>query len=176
MKISNIVIILLTLVLIQTNAHISIQIDPDDFDHVTEFFENIIINQQQPVVYRRFSVVLVLKKVTVSIIQMIGIMLTLVGANLITEKFHEVQAQPKQNDLVVRNNTINDLIEMCNEKDFGCNRNVCWRTCVDDSEKENNSQTWCYTSPKPEKREYHPCVYSYDCSPCWECIAGTCNK
>lgn len=43
---SKIVILFLALLLIQTSAHISIQIDPDDFDQVSDFFENIIINRQ----------------------------------------------------------------------------------------------------------------------------------
>lgn len=53
-------------------------------------------------------------------------------------------------------------------KDYGCNKNVCWRACF--SENHNEKIPWCYSSPKSIDRNYHKCVSGSDCSPFWECL------
>lgn len=54
--------------------------------------------------------------------------------------------------------------------DFGCERNICWRTCHSATKKN----AWCYTSPDIKHHKYQQCFYAHQCSPCWECL-GPCN-
>lgn len=61
--------------------------------------------------------------------------------------------------------------KMC-EHDFGCDRNVCWRTCH--TEKKSETLSWCYSTPDKSVRKYQQCEYAHDCSGCWECL-GPCN-
>lgn len=55
-----------------------------------------------------------------------------------------------------------------NVKDYGCNKNVCWRACF--AEEHEKRIPWCFSSPKSQKREYHSCSSAADCSPLWECL------
>lgn len=64
--------------------------------------------------------------------------------------------------------------EMC-KGDYGCDRNVCWRSCDrTDAHGKNRTDSWCYTKSKPEAQQYHKCKFPHDCSPCWDCL-GVCN-
>lgn len=62
--------------------------------------------------------------------------------------------------------------EMC-KGDFGCDRNLCWRSC-DRTVGKNGTDSWCYTKAKPDSSNYQKCKFPHDCSPCWDCL-GVCN-
>lgn len=47
MNIKIVVFIFLSLNVVQLCAHISIQVDPDDFDQVSDFFEEIISHRRE---------------------------------------------------------------------------------------------------------------------------------
>lgn len=177
MNISKIVIFLIVLIFIQTSAHISIEIDPDDFDQVSDFFENIIINnriQQHPIHSRR-SIMRIVKKTASGIIQMLCVMLTLVGSNILTTKINEYQSPTPRIEFFDRNVTENNQSKKCNQNDFGCNRNMCWRTC--DVETDGNKKKWCYTTTNAINRKIQNCTHSFDCSPCWDCLSREqCHK
>lgn len=60
------------------------------------------------------------------------------------------------------------IVQMC-EQDFGCHRNICWRTCYN-KVKKDTSVSWCYTAPDKNVHKYQ-----HDCSGCCECL-GPCNS
>lgn len=60
------------------------------------------------------------------------------------------------------------------QNDFGCDRNICWRTCNSDNVKITNRIGWCYSSPDLSAHKYQHCNFAHDCSPCWHCL-GVCN-
>lgn len=168
MKVS--VVCVLLLFLTYSTARISIEMDPEDLDQISDFFQAFITHQQQHQYQSimnfsiRYRITPFLKKTACGFIQLIGVMLTLVGANLLTSKLDSVEPlQPTE--MNVRNNNS----QMCNI-DYGCNQNLCWRTCYTSLHEKINSQLWCYTSPKHNAREFQRCIYSSDCSPRWECL------
>lgn len=98
-------------------------------------------------------------------------MVTLLGANILSTIWTPVQQHPKPESLYANNSIIESShdIDMnhaqkCNI-DFGCDDNLCWRRC---NRNDGENKLWCYTSPN--RNEYQRCVYSADCSICWECI------
>lgn len=171
MNISKIIIFLLALILIQTSAHILIEIDPEDFEQVSDFFENIIINnriQQHPINSKR-SLMRIVKKTASGLIQMLCVMITLVASNILTTKISELNTQQAyENEFFERNVTNNTILKKCNQNDFGCNRNLCWRTC--DVENDERTKKWCYTTANAINRKFQNCSHSFDCSPCWDCL------
>lgn len=180
--------ILLTLSLLfsVSNAHIAINLDPEDLDQISDFFSMVIPNHQQNALIRlplKFRILKVMKKTTIGLIQMLSVMIALVASNLITSKLEptipttmtsSIVQLPKQHqkqtesDLLLRNisNYLNG-VNNCN-KDFGCHKNVCWRTCY--ARLKDTTKTWCYTSPIPNNRKYQPCTSAEECSACWECL------
>lgn len=79
-----------------------------------------------------------IKKLSFSFLQMFGIMITLVGAKLLTTQFDRLLNTPLEN--ILKNSTINHTqTENC-EDDFGCNRNLCWRTCKINSTNSQQQQ------------------------------------
>lgn len=168
---------------IQLNALISIEIEPNDLEQVSEILQTFIQQQQQQLP-TRFSTTRVisplLKSITRSLIQMTGIMLTLVGANLLTLKLETfIVKQPAEKITEINNNTeiisnITALMEKC-KNEYGCNRNRCWRTCTSneelkiEKEDEDMKETWCYTSSKANTSDFQSCTFYNDCSPCWDC-------
>lgn len=68
--------------------------------------------------------------------------MSLVGANLLTKIF-EPCVVPLQTSFI---ENVTSIIpsELC-KKDFGCDRNVCWRACGDESDdtKKNKLHSWC---------------------------------
>lgn len=175
------IIILSTGFIMQSQAHISIQMGPEDIDGVGEFFESLMWNRQEQYPIRSMRCVL-LKKVFFGCIQMGGIMLTLVSANLLTVQLsptttETVAVQHQQHIEMFDKNltaiTIHHKFETCDMDEYGCNRNLCWKTCTVKVIGDNNYTSWCFSKPKQNKHKFHFCKDALECSPCWEC-SGPC--
>lgn len=164
-----IVMLYSSLLLLHSEAFISINIEPDDLDAVSDFFHQIMINEQPVLLSEQNHVMKHIKKTMYSIIQMVGIMITLIGANVITSMLDSAPYtnQQQQPEILFQNNSVDiKHAEKCNI-DFGCNKNICWRSCnVNVGEKK----MWCYTSPDQRSFRHQKCVNANDCSLCWECI------
>lgn len=156
--------------------HISIDIEPEEMQRIAEILvENYMVHNLTPRP-RIGTIALVskIKKIALGVVQLIGITLSLVSANLITSKFERI-ASP----MTINNDNITAAIvepmDIC-DRDFGCNRNVCWRACDSGTDYEKgDSHSWCFTTPDPETHNYQQCIYPHDCSPCWECL-GSCHS
>lgn len=112
-----------------------------------------------------------IKKLAFSFLQMFGIMIALVGAKLLTTQFDRLLNTPVSTvENILKNSTINHTqTENC-EDDFGCNRNLCWRTCKINS-TNSQQQAWCYTTSDPKLNKTQQCMHPQECSPCWECVS-----
>lgn len=171
--------------LLQSEAFISIQVDPEDLDYVSDFFQSIIINgQTQTIVHTpRHRIILSwVKKTTVGVFHLIGVMLALVGANMLSSNFiPDVPMQVQQPKIKLSSvvepgkkiqiesklsNVVPKYTEMC-DVDFGCHQSLCWRTC---HSIIKGKRQWCFTSPNSHGREFHHCNKTNDCSVCWDCI------
>lgn len=137
--------------------------------------ENYISHNITPQISTRSSVLLKIKKIVVGLVQFIGITVSLVSANLLTSVFQPVNIPPAMTDIYIGNVSTYKPSQMCNW-DYGCDRNVCWRTCDVGSSVhgKNNSQAFCYTTPRSDGHNFQQCIYPHDCSPCWECL-GPCH-
>lgn len=113
------------------------------------------------------------------VLQMIGVTGSMIAAHIFSPYFEKAfkskeNPQPQRpaitflSQVRYNNGTFSPGI-LC-PNDFGCDRNLCWRTCY----HEGNQTSWCYTR-KPDKRGYVQCIETPDCSPCWECL-GHCHK
>lgn len=157
----------------QVEGHISIEIDPEDMDRVSDFFESIIFNRQQlsqPRLHSRCGIIRLTKKVLSAFIQMFGIMTTLVCANLVTTRLSQTSyINPHQVEEFDRNLTSITKVETCNNN-FGCNQSLCWRSCTVHRENDlvPDYTSWCFTSPD-KNGIVHQCESHLDCSGCWEC-------
>lgn len=116
----------------------------------------------------RNTMLSVIQKGVYSSMQYVAITGSLVAANYISS----ILVQPKVEALQLINSTLSPS-KLCNH-DFGCDDNVCWRTCNGNG-KNNAEKAWCYSTPDVKRRKYQQCVYNSDCSPCWECL-GPCNE
>lgn len=155
------------LLVIQSTALISINFDPDDLDQIIDFVQTININEQpRPIQLRKCNMVKLLKKTLFNMIQMTGIMFTLVGANLISLQFTPIH-HPNQTYESEKINPTN-VTNICSI-DFGCNNNQCWKTC---DKIINGQKTWCYNSPTPREIKY--CTSAKQCNICWDCVE-TCH-
>lgn len=175
MKVS-VVFILFSLFFTYSHAHIVIDIEPDELQRVAEILVQSYLtrNLTPRTVLTRNIVFSCIKKVSSSAVQLFGIMMTLVGANLLTKIFEPSVISPQF--LFADNNVTSILPDEFCKRDFGCDHNLCWRTCGDELgvHEKNKPQSWCYTAPKTELRNYQQCIHSHECSPCWECI-GVCH-
>lgn len=160
------------IILGQTSSDIAIDIEPEELQRMGEMLirhystRNILHNGGIPTSNYR--------KVLLNVAQLIGITCSLVGANLITNALQPYPAiNPQINEMIpsIANDTIKPS-EIC-KYDFGCDENLCWRTCDDGM---SNGQSWCYTAPKAEKRKIQSCGYSFECSPCWDCVGACFSK
>lgn len=148
-------------------SHIEINIDPEDLDRVSDFV--LSLNNQHAVIplsvnyHHRISKFIL--KTAYGLSKLISIMLTLVGANILSAKFDVIF--PSVNFQSDQNN--NDKTDSC-MIDYGCIKNLCWRSCHGNMNKKNQSMLWCFTAPFSKAREFHSCTRLEDCSPCWECI------
>lgn len=149
---------------------IAINIETEEMQRIAEVLvESYLENNLRQNIPRRFVILAGLKKIAIGSVQYIGIMLSLVGANIITKMFES----PYQPEIILsEKKTTATESEQC-PHDFGCDHRVCWRSC---GENETTTDSWCYTSPTPEKRQYKECEDSLDCSPCWDCISACQNK
>lgn len=168
MKVSVIIIILLFTSILHTNGYITIEIEPDDVHQLSDILQMFIENQQIPTRTQyslRRNIFSLLKSFSRGIVQLISIMMTLVGVNLITMKM--------ESSIMLLNQTEQTTTHMFAHReickhDFGCTENICWRTCEETNERKAE-QKWCFTSSYPNISNFQPCTYSYECSPCWSC-------
>lgn len=162
---------------ISSHPSIVIDIEHEELQRVAEILvESYISHNLTPQTSRnemRNIIFSIVKKVTLNVVQLIGIMLSLVGANLLTRIF-ESSAVPQVliNDI---DNITSFTPSETHFRDYGCDNNVCWRTCGDKFNNPEKNKQWCYSSPTPESRKYHECLYLHECSPWWECI-GICHS
>lgn len=107
----------------------------------------------------KFSVTRLTKKFMTSVFQMLGIMLTLVGANLLTARLTPVvplNSQQQDESINLQHIEVfdkNNSVEICNSNDFGCNRWLCWRTCVVHENNEQGYDSWCFAAPEKEQKK-----------------------
>lgn len=151
------------------STHIVIDIEPEELQRVAEILvQNYVDHNLGPIPTSTTKNILPLViKFALHAMQLIGITITLVSANLITSMFESTSESIIPDNIT----TTFKPSEMCN-RDFGCERNVCWRECGAANGKNNS---WCYTTQRPELYEYQQCLHSYECSPCWECL-GPCHS
>lgn len=177
--------LLLCIFIIVIKAHISINIDPEDLDRISDFLQQIMSVHDEhsyetvPSVTTRNNIIRKMGKYIlkglVETVHLISIMIALVGSNLISVYImpNSVPEQSKiQPNLQTSTNAIDHLLnmsahaEIC-QTDYGCTNKRCWRIC------HSNTKTpllWCYTNPKPNAREFYYCDTAEDCFLCWECL------
>lgn len=159
-----------------SHGAIVIDIEPEEMQRIAEILvENYLEHNLTPraILSRRDQVIIQVKKISLCLTKLMGITMSLVGANLITSMFESNALPPMITNATSENSTAKKPSELCN-RDFGCDRNICWRACDVDPINKEFSESWCYTTPKPEMHTYQQCIYSHDCSPCWECL-GSCH-
>lgn len=161
--------------LYHVSGHIIIHIEPADLHQIGEILVQHMQEQQEHSIIprSRSSRSVAFIKISQSVFQLVGILLTLVGANLLTAKLEPFVVH----QININKPTITPP-EMCNN-DFGCDSNMCWRTCnvvdnVSNEQKKDITQSWCYTTSKANYSNYHSCIFSSECSPCWSCV-GSCK-
>lgn len=90
-KISVLFIIFCIVLLLNNNSYgqLTINIDADNSERLSEIFSESVtgLNQLHPFTSKSAILCIQLKKFSLSVLQMIGIMFSLVGANLITSYF-----------------------------------------------------------------------------------------
>lgn len=169
MKVSLVIIFFLiaSAILSYSNGHITIEIEPNDVHQLSDILQTFIENHHVPTRQRSSLKCVIyhsIKTLSSGIIQLIGIMLSLVGANLLTMKLEHSTNSVNQ---------IKSPTSMFNEEckhDFGCTGNICWRTCGDiNNPSEEAAQKICFTSSQPNITNIQRCTYAYECSPCWSC-------
>lgn len=79
-------LLLLTMFIIKSEAIISINLDPEDLDQVNEFFQNIVLinqNQNQQLFHSstRTRLIRFIMKIGIHMIQLCSVMVALVGSN-----------------------------------------------------------------------------------------------
>lgn len=181
-----------SIILLQSEAYIAINIDPEDLERVSEFFHSIILSEQaQTIMPRERHVIrMMLKKTIFGVIQLFGVMMSLVGATIISStllqdlpalqpnQMQQPQQPPQQppqkpqhpqhsqQPQQLQQPKIDVLNCNNNNMDYGCNRNICWKSCF--AKDDHGKNLWCYTAPK--LRQFHQCNSSSNCSLCWDCI------
>lgn len=169
MKVTVFIIILLFTTILNSNAngYITIEIEPDDVYQLSNILQTFLENNQIPTTRTRSSIrhiiLPLIKSFSRGIIQMLSIMLTLVGANLITMKM--------ESSVVIVNQTEQTTTHEICKHDFGCTENICWRTCEETNDKKEE-QKFCFTSPYSNMTNFHPCTFTHECSPCWKCTTA----
>lgn len=130
------------------------------------------------------------KKGLLSGVHLVGVMLTLIGANVISNYWvvvpDQTQIRPKAIPQTIlntkppmiykqesSNNKIDNFYQSVTKHadicqiDFGCAKNSCWRSCHSNNDQQN---LWCHTAPTPNARKFYRCEEPSDCFICWECI------
>lgn len=161
---------------------ITIDIEDEDLQRIGEILVQHYVEQQLTSATKS-TISTKVKAFSLGVLQLLGVMLTLVGANLLTAKL-DSSTSNSFNHVTSNNNTFN----FCKHFDYGCDRNICWRMCEKEMESvanvgENNKtivanatlSTWCYTTANPGERDFQQCLYAYECSPCWTYL-GPCHS
>lgn len=73
---------------------------------------------------RRDEVIIQMKKISLCVAKLMGITISLVGANLITSMFESNALPPMTINARSENGTAKKPSELCN-REFGCDRNIC---------------------------------------------------
>lgn len=164
---------------ISSQTSIVVDIEPEELQRVAEILvESYISHNLSPQINRnamRTNIFSIVKKVSLNIVQLVGIMLSLVGANLLTKMFEPSAAPQVLTNDISNSNITSFAPSETHFRDYGCDNNVCWRTCGEKFEKSEKNKQWCYSSPKPELHKYQECIYLHECSPWWECL-GICHS
>lgn len=182
MFLTKVIFLVFVSVISVSNANIVITMEPDELQSIGEM---LVRNQLRIEATAKISTV---KKYANMVIQLMGITISLVGANMITGYLDAYLPQKKYAvDYPTNNNYNNNTSasasnrlpnEIC-QNNFGCDRGLCWRSCDDKA-----AESWCYTAPKTIIEEFKisastailgkTCKHHFDCSPCWSCL-GVCN-
>lgn len=169
-----VVIILLIGIHSHTSGHILIDIEPDELQRLGEILVETYL-EQNTILHSRSSVnISRCKKIIQNAAQLFGIMFSLVGANLLTNTLQPltmVNTPMHENTAAFTPHATFVPSEIC-KHEFGCDQNLCWRSCDNGF---NASQSWCFTAPKIEAKNLQICSFSYECSPCWDCL-GSCKS
>lgn len=172
-------IVVLFILCIFTSAWASITIDmhPEELQSigavlVESYMRHNLIQRQETVTRMIFNK---MGKFLAGLLQMLSITTSLIAANIFTPYF-QLGSQPIIDTTIgmqknVKITSTPATIDQC-PNDFGCERNLCWRTC--DQKFNVTKDAWCYTSPTPQNRKHTHCTSHLECSPCWECIS-VCN-
>lgn len=155
-------------------AHILIDIDPTELQSIGEvlvesYMNHNLIQRKVTVLRTIFSHV---SKFSVGVLQMLGVTTSLIAANIFTPWF-QTKPQPVSIESyaqVSQNISKFKPSHKC-PHDFGCDRNVCYRSC---GNNVKTTTSFCFTAPNANSRKLTHCVNNYDCSPCWSCI-GVCH-
>lgn len=177
--VKKILIFFVVCLIICTQSHISIDIDATELQSIGEvlvesYFHHNLIQRRISVPRTILSTAI---KVLISVLQFIGVTGSLIAANIFTPWFQSspTTITPTNVNNIKTNEQYNTAIvpsKIC-PHDFGCDRNVCWRSCHT-NEKETNVKSWCYTRLNLKSNDYVECAHPHDCSPCWECL-GVCH-
>lgn len=182
---------------LQTEAYISINMDPEDMDRVGDFFQMMMGSQTTNLIQpqRRSGILKTVKSAVFGTVQLFGVTVALVSANILSVYLTPELPMPKSKTSVpatkpqvpamkpqvsaskspvhARQTVVhipitqskNKLLEEC-RIDFGCNNNICWRTCRTNSSKK----LWCHSAENPLSGQYQRCHTEQECSLCFECI------
>lgn len=138
-----IVLLIISSWVICVKTHISIDIDPVELQSIGEVLVESYLNNN--LIQRSSSLgntmIGLIQKCACSMLQYIAITCSLVGANIITTML--------QHNVVVAPQSTNSTLvpsKLC-KHDFGCDDNVCWRTC-NESGNDVAVVSWCYTTPE----------------------------
>lgn len=183
MKMLFVLVFFFSLFIVHSFCYITIEIEPDDICQINDILQSIInqnqhhvqLQNQRKTFIRAF--IPMLKTFTVSILQMIEITITLVSSNLITTQMEPIILHKQiviNNSSNVETKTISQQENICKQNNYGCNANICWRTCneKDADNLHQKGQTICFTSASVDKNEHQTCKNNSDCSPCWNCITS----
>lgn len=171
------VVIVFTLFFTSIDAVIQIDIEPSELQSIGEvlvesyFHHNLI--QREPSL--RNTILTKIQNVSITVLQLIGVTASLVAANVLTPML-QTKIEPTTTTIVEKtyqNSNITLIPSKMCPHDFGCDQNVCWRSC-DTGVKGDNGKSWCYTTSNHQLKKYHQCIKPHDCSPCWECL-GVCH-
>lgn len=191
MRISIVFIILSTFLLINSSfTQFTIDITADDAERIGEIVSESLTNLG---VIQPFSPAAIIckhaKKVAVTLLQMTGLMITLVGANILTSIFDPNIIIHSEADIVQVNPPKFEEIDYSVESEkcgdsYGCDNNKCWASCnatvfIHNFEEKTIRpklvKSWCYTSPNPAiNKNFKQCNHGKECSSCWSCL-GACN-
>lgn len=142
------------------------------------------------------------RKISINILQLLGITISLVSANILTSIYQQniIHFATQQNFTHMTSVTsaipespatqprilLNDINKWNNNDtcagpsqlcpyNFGCDNNLCWRSCKVESKNSNaNVKVFCYTTANPITKKLQQCVHLNDCSSCFHCV-GLCH-